>query len=692
MIVSDPEVMRGTPCFRGTRVPFKNLIDYLEGGHSLGEFLRQFPTVTQDAGLANSSDFPVTNGAFQTTNLGVGYILGGGFLSKLNPTGTALVYSTYLDGVGYGLAVDGTGNAYIAGNTGSPSFPVTAGAFQPASKSCCGPFVSSPFVTKLNPAGSALVYSTYLGGSGICVFSMGPQGYVSDGAAGLSVDSAGNAYVTGDAYSSDFPTTPGAFQAKNKAFHYDGGDVCPEIPGSNAFVTKLNPTGTALVYSTYLGGSGPDGASGVTVDSAGNAYLAGGASSTDFPVTQGAFQTTNRSTPGGNAFVTKMNPAGSGLVYSTYLGGSGRDNATGLAVDGAGNAYATGSTSSTDFPITQGAIQTSNRAAIDQNTNPFLTEVNAEGTALVYSTYLGGSGADRASGLAVDGEGNAYIAGGASSTDFPVTPGAFQTTNHSKNNGSNAFVAKLDLGTPLPAPSIAPGGVVPVYSTVPTIQPGEWVSIYGTNLATSTATLNANYPTSLNGTSVTINGRAGYLWYVSPTQINLQAPNDTATGSVPVVVTTPGGTATATVTLAQFGPSFSLLDDKHVAGIILRSNGSGAYGGGTYDIIGPTGSSLGYPTVAAKAGDNLALFAVGLGPTDPAVLAGQAFSGAAPTTDRVSLLINQASVIPTFAGLTYQGLYQINLTVPAGLGTGDVPLVASVGGVPTPSGVVISLQ
>jgi uncharacterized protein (TIGR03437 family) len=191
---------------------------------------------------------------------------------------------------------------------------------------------------------------------------------------------------------------------------------------------------------------------------------------------------------------------------------------------------------------------------------------------------------------------------------------------------------------------------------------------------------------------VTIKGKPAYLWFVSPTQINLQAPNDTATGSVPVVITTGSGTSTSTVTLAQFAPSFSLLDSKHVTGIILRSNGSGAYGGGAYDIIGPTGNSLDYQTVAAKAGDTVELFAVGLGPTNPVVLAGQVFSSAAATTTPVNLLVNKVNVIPTFAGLSSAGLYQINLTVPAGLGTGDVSLVATVGGVQTPSNVVISLQ
>jgi uncharacterized protein (TIGR03437 family) len=248
----------------------------------------------------------------------------------------------------------------------------------------------------------------------------------------------------------------------------------------------------------------------------------------------------------------------------------------------------------------------------------------------------------------------------------------------------------LTIGEPLP--SIIPGGVLPVASLAGTIQAGEWVSIYGNNLASGTANWAGNFPTSLAGTSVTIDGKSAYLSYVSPTQIDVQAPSDTATGSVAVVVTTGFGTATSNVTLAQVAPSFFLLDEKHVAGIILRSDGSGAYGGGSYDIIGPTGSSLGYRTVAAKAGDSVALFGTGFGPTNPAVAAGQAFSGAAPTTSPVTLHINNVSVAVSFAGLSGAGLYQINLMVPAGLGIGDVSLQGMVGGVQTPSGVVISLQ
>jgi uncharacterized protein (TIGR03437 family) len=218
-----------------------------------------------------------------------------------------------------------------------------------------------------------------------------------------------------------------------------------------------------------------------------------------------------------------------------------------------------------------------------------------------------------------------------------------------------------------------------------TIQPGEWVSIYGTNLA-SNATWTGNFPTTLGGTSVTIDRKAAYLSFTSYGQINLQAPNDNATGVVPVVITTASGaTVKSTVTLAEFGPAFFLLDGKHVAGIILRANGS-------YDILGPMGTSLGYPTVAAKAGDTVALFGNGFGPTSPPVLAGQVFSGAAATTNPVTVQISSVSVTPAFAGLSGAGLYQINLTLPAGLGTGDVPLMASVGGVQTGPGVVISVQ
>ncbi len=662
------------------------------------------------AGYTFSSDFPTTKGALQATNPACTNCEAA-FVSKLNPSGTALVYSTYLAASGgvsaaNAISVDGFGNAYVVGAANS-GFPVTAGAFQTVNKAG---LASNAFLSKLNPAGSALVYSTYLGGSGRILFSFGPQQWDGDGATALAVDSAGNAYVTGYAYSADFPVTAGAFQTTNPAVvPYSPGGIAASYNQANAFVTKLNPTGTALVYSTYLGGSGHlyhgDSASGLAVDDSGNAYITGQAWSTDFPTTHGVFQKANHSQTGSNAFVAELNSAGNGLVYSTYLGGSGSDVGAGLALDGSGNAYVAGSTESTDFPITQGALQTTNNSLAGGSA--FLTELDPAGSALVYSTYLGGRGAsksgsqfgDSANAVTVDNSGNAYIAGAAYSTNFPVTKGAFQAANHSTSGAPSAFVAKLGLNAPPPAPAITPGGIVPVDSAAGAIQPGEWASIYGTNLASVVTAQTGGFPQSLGGARVTIDGKPAYLSYVSPGQINLQVPDDTNTGTVSVVVTTESGSASADVTLADVAPSFLLFDAKHVAGVILRQDGTGAYGQGkdSYDILGPTGTSLGFPTVAAKAGDIVELFGTGFGPTNPAVPSGQAFSGAAPTTYTVSLQINNTGVGTMWAGLSAAGLGQINLTIPSGLGTGDVPLVAGISGghtplYVTPSYVVISLQ
>lgn len=269
---------------------------------------------------------------------------------------------------------------------------------------------------------------------------------------------------------------------------------------------------------------------------------------------------------------------------------------------------------------------------------------------------------------------------------------------------TDVYTTKLQLspGTANPpgpnpsAPAITSGGINPIFSAATTIQPGAWAQIFGANLAGALTQWKGDFPTILDGTSVTVNGKSAYLYFVSPTQINLQAPDDTATGTVPVVVTTANGSASSTVTLGTVGPSFSLLGDakSHVAGIILRSNGSGTQGGGTYDIIGPTGSSLGYPTVAAKAGDTVELFGVGFGPTTPALASGAALpSGVYGTAaDTIQLVIDGQKLTPSFAGITQAGLYQFNLTIPAGLGTGDVPIQGIVAGAQTPSGVVISLQ
>ncbi len=370
------------------------------------------------SGWTYSTNFPTTVGAFQTS-------YGGGtedaLVVKINPAGNALVYSTYLGGsgddLGLGVAVDSSGNAYITGQTYSTNFPI----LNPIQSVLRGQ--SDVFVTKINPAGNALVYSTYLGGS---------SGDVGES---IAVDSSGNAYITGATPSTDYPTTAGAFQPAHVGLLYD-----------DAFITKINPAGSALVYSTYLGGNGDDIAMGIAVDSSGNAYVTGQtSSSTTFPTSVGAFQP---SYGGGtwDAFVTKINAAGSGLVYSTYLGGNYEDIAYGIAVDSSGNAYITGSTYSfLDFPKAN-PIQ----GTIGGGRDAFVTKVNPVGNGLVYSTYLGGNSDEIGYGIAVDSSGSAYISGITPSTDFP-TVNAIQGT---LGGLVDAFVTKIN-----------PAGSALVYST-----------------------------------------------------------------------------------------------------------------------------------------------------------------------------------------------------------------------------------
>jgi len=378
-------------------------------------------------GSTSSTNYDVTPGAFQTTKSTINPFERDVFVTKLNAAGTALVYSTYIGGsgqdYGYGIAVDGSGNAYVTGETGSTNYPVTTGAFQ-TTKSTTNPFDRDVFVTKLNATGTALVYSTYIGGSG------DDYGY------GIAVDGSGNAYVTGYTTSTDYDVTPGAFQTTKSTTNPFDRDV---------FVTKLNATGTALVYSTYIGGSGDDYGYGIAVDGSGNAYVTGWTGSTDYDVTPGAFQTTNEG--GWDVFVTKLNAAGTALVYSTYIGGWYEDRGYAIAVDGSGNAYVTGYTESTDYPVTPGAFQTTKSTTDPLERDVFVTKLNATGTALVYSTYIGGSGQDYGYAIAVDGSGNAYVTGYTYSTDYDVTPGAFQTTNE---GGWDVFVTKLNAtGTAL---------------------------------------------------------------------------------------------------------------------------------------------------------------------------------------------------------------------------------------------------
>ncbi|MGB6943685.1 MAG: SBBP repeat-containing protein [Bryobacteraceae bacterium] len=366
-------------------------------------------------GVTESSDFPVTRGALSTTAPGAE----NAFIAKFNSIGQ-LQYSTYLGGaspsIGSSIAVDATGAAYVAGQTQSTSFPVTTGAFQISYQGG----TSDCFVSKLNATGSALVYSTLLGGAGMDLCS------------GIAVDTSGDAYVTGTTYSSNFPTQS-AVQGSL-------------LGTASAFVAKINPGGTGLVFSTYVGGSAIDNGNAVAIDSSGSTYVAGATSSSDFPLTSGVFQTALNGVY--NAFVFKLSASGTSFVYSTLLGGSSSDTATSIAVDQSGRAILGGYTDSVNFPLA-GAIQSSLGGTFDA----FASVVDPAGATLVFSSYVGGSGDDRAYAVMAAPGNILYLAGTTASSNFP-TAAALQASLSAPND---AFVLKATYGSAVLAPvSVTP--------------------------------------------------------------------------------------------------------------------------------------------------------------------------------------------------------------------------------------------
>ncbi len=474
-------------------------------------------------GYTYSIDFPATSGAFQT-------IYAGGrdaFVTEVNASGSALVYSTYLGGSSEdwctGIAVDGAGNAYVTGTTSSANFPTTSGAFQ----TVYGGNLEA-FVTELNASGSNLVYSTYLGGSA------DDLGY------SITVNGSGNAYVTGSTTSTDFPTTNGAYQTSSSG-------------GTYAFITELNSSGSTLVYSTYLGGGGGyDGGQGIALDGSGNVYVTGTAEGY-FPTTSGAFQTVF-----GNdtydAFVAKLNPAGGGasdLIYSTYLGGSSPTDwgsyGYSIAVDGSGCAYVTGYTDTPNFPTTSGAYQT----AQGYNDDAFVSKLNASGSALVYSTYLGGSGTCWGYAIALDASGNAYVTGSTEGS-FPMTGGSYQTT-WDTNYGS-AYIAELNAS-----------GNILLYSTYlggGYQECGYGIALDGSGNVYVTGETPANFPatsgafqTVFGGSSDAFVAKFDVTAFITPTPTYTitpwptNVPTNTST-STPTPTSTPTGSPTITPTFS----------------------------------------------------------------------------------------------------------------------------------------------
>jgi hypothetical protein len=448
------------------------------------------------SGLTTSADFPLQNpiqgfGGFAYTDA---------FVAKMNPAGDALVYSTYLGGsfsdYGSDIAVDASGAVYISGSTSSTDYPLVS----PIQAVHGG--VVDVTVTKLNPAGDAIVYSTFLGGSD------------EDWALGMAIDSAGAAYLTGYALSVDFPVLNAvqpahggglldAFVAKispsGTAIVYStylggasgehGNDIAVDATGAayvtgqtwsadfpvvapiqaalsganDTYITKIDPAGASITYSTLLGGSGDDAGNAIAVDAAGAAYVAGDTGSADFPVLNAA-----QAAYGGavDAFVTKIAPTGSAIEYSTFLGGGGLDRAYGLAIDTVGNAYVTGQTFSTDFPLVDPV-----QSVFGGNDDGFVTELGPGGALFVYSTFLGGTDSDNGFAITVDSSGQAHVTGFSYSSDFPLL-GPFQGFNRGT---ADSFVTKISAAS-LPtvtlliragATTITPGGKL-VYTVTAT--------------------------------------------------------------------------------------------------------------------------------------------------------------------------------------------------------------------------------
>ncbi|WP_423842090.1 SBBP repeat-containing protein [Acanthopleuribacter pedis] len=532
------------------------------------------------AGSTFSNDFPASNGAFDQTLSGTN----DGFVAKLDAAGANLMFATYLGGSStedvVGVAVDSEGNAYLAGTTASSNFPASLGGVQ---ENFGG--VLDAFIVKVNATGTNLEFATFLGGTG------------TDEAFGMNLDLDNQVIVVGKTHSADYPTSASGF---DRAL---GGNV-------DAFVTKIDSTGTTLRFSTFLGGSSGDAAFDVAVDGAGAVYVTGDTQAEDFPTTGGVFDPDFNGS--NDVYVAKLDPTGANLTYATYIGGSQEEGGVAVAVDGAGNAYVTGFTRSSDFPTTAGAFS----QTLTGTSDVFVTKLNATGTALSYSSFLGGDGFERATDIAVDGAGNAHVVGATFASDFPTTGGAFDTTFASSSDG---FVTKFNAtGTAL------------LYSTLLGTTGGAEVAgiaLDGAgNAALAGTTGAADFPTTAGAYDETANGDDDV--FVSLLNV---------TGTNLIFSTLLGGSGQDTATGIAIGQN----DDLYVTGYTRSS--SFPITGGAFDTsfsgvyegfaarIASAGNALTYATyLGGSRSDYPASIAVDS--DDRAVITGQTESTNFPTT------------------------------------------------------------
>jgi uncharacterized protein (TIGR03437 family) len=605
---------------------------------------------------------------------GNAFVAGRGFIVKLDPTGSHILNSVSLPGVNVAAAaLDSIGNLVIAGSTVSGGYVEKLDATLQTQFSTTLP--NAPAAMALDSAGNIYLtggvstagrgidaFVTKLSATGAPVYSTSIGGSANDAGLAIAVDAQGDAYIAGDTESADFPVTPGAAQTKF------GGLVSALGVGSfgDGFVAKLNPTGSAFLFATYWGGSAPDVANAITVDATGNAYVAGGTSSSDFQVTAGAFQTTyagppadpTAPDPAGDAFLSKFSPLGA-VVWSTYLGGSLSDAAYAIALDGSGNVYTAGVTESSDFPKSGVFIPTCRATG-----GPFVAELDPTGAKLLHSTGMSGLGYDYALALAVSSTGTAYLAGETESQVFFATPGAALTTYSVAAGSYQAFAAGINFSAQsspnvacvLNAASFAPGNQAPFPQG--TVAPGEIVSIFG-------ADLDPGAPT------VMFDGMPAPVPYAGANQINAVVPYGLAS-------------ATTQMTVQFNGQSYGPIPMPVAAAVpgIFTLDGSGH---GQAAVINQDGTfnSISNP---APLGSIITFFVCGAGLMTPAVADGSISPPTLPLPTPVlpvTVTIRGVTATVQYAGAApgyVSGLLQVNVQVPTSIDFGNlVPLMLSLG-------------
>ena len=663
-------------------------------------------------GQTSSITFPVTSGAYQTVcdpapnNTGPSAGAAScnsanvsAFVTKLNPTGTGLVYSTFLGGYAYAyansIAVDSAGRAYIAGNeftfcstqytTYQGCFPTTSGAVI-GGNATGGGSPQYAFVAAFDPAGSQVLYSTIFGD--LNGFKC-PNGCGSTWATGVAVDANGYFYLVGETQAGRLPTTAGVVQPTGAPLDSEGAYVL----GSRGFIAKFAPVtsagGVTLAYATYLGGqtNTSDYISGIAIDSSSNAYVVGYTNSKDFPVTSGAYSTvcgTNGTCAA--AHVTKLNPTGTAILWSTYVGDSRSDGNDALyftgpiQLDGKGNIYIMGQVG-TSFPMV-------NPVEPDPNPTQYgamevvVVELDPAGANVLFSTRIGSGGRETANpaGLAVDSAGDIYLAGNIIGPPLITTPGAFQTTANASTCCYHGFVAKI---APSPLPTLETGTLTNGATYVAGgLVPGSWAQVKGTNLSTTTRIwadadfkgLGNNLPTNLSGVQVKVNNQPAAVYYISPTQVSFQVPAGiTGTATVQVIA---NGQVSNTVSAP------AATNSPGIFPIILGGNNYAA----AVFLDGKIAAdpSIGPAFRNAVPGDTVQLYATGLAPSPAGtVVSTTLLSG-------VTVTIGTVTIPAIAAALVAVGEFQINFTVPqdfASLPPGLYPISISINGVTSPASI-----